>query len=143
MAAVAAPDAQRAWDAPALDPALFKAVLLIFVELMLVTAIALFFSTFSSPILAASFTLGLIIVGQFDADLKSFQTIVRAPLVGDLTRGLYLVLPNMAAFDVKAQVVHALPVSTGYLAITTAYGLSYVAALLVASMVIFAWRDFK
>lgn len=134
---------RKAWEAPPMDPAMLKAIFLIFVELMLVTAIALFFSTFSSPVLAASFTFGLIIVGQFDADLKNFQSVVHAPIVGDLTRGLYFALPNMAAFDVKAQVVHALPVTAGYLAITTAYGLSYIAALLVASMVIFAWRDFR
>src|SRR5947209_9477619 len=46
MAWGVAPDAAKAWDAPALDPALLKAIGLIFVELMLVTAIAWFFSTF-------------------------------------------------------------------------------------------------
>ena len=57
----------QSWDAPALDPALLKAVSLIFVELMLVTAIALFFSTFSTPMLSAAFTFGLFIVGHFSA----------------------------------------------------------------------------
>src|SRR4051794_22308 len=38
---------RAAWEAPALDPALMKAIVLIFAELMLVTALALFFSTFS------------------------------------------------------------------------------------------------
>src|SRR4051812_19061262 len=42
-------ESRAAWEAPALDPALLKALLLIFIELMLVTALALFFSTFSSP----------------------------------------------------------------------------------------------
>ena len=56
----AATAAMRAgWEAPAADPALLKAVFLIFVELMLVTAIALFFSTFSSPMLSAALTFGL------------------------------------------------------------------------------------
>ncbi len=50
------PGVQRAWDAPALDPALLKAVGLILVELMLVTSIAVFFSTFSTPMLSAAFT---------------------------------------------------------------------------------------
>src|SRR6185503_12929820 len=40
------------WDAPALDPNLLKPILLIFVELSLITAIALLFSTFSSPMLS-------------------------------------------------------------------------------------------
>ena len=56
MAWMAGPAAQ-AWEAPALDPAMLKAVGLTFVELAIVTAIALFFSTFSSPMLSAAFTI--------------------------------------------------------------------------------------
>ena len=69
----------RAWDAPALDPALLKAIALIFVELMLVTAIALFFSTFSTPMLSAALTFGLYIVGHFSGDLRNFQQVVDSP----------------------------------------------------------------
>ena len=46
-------------DAPAIDPAMLKADLLIFMELAVITAIAVFFSTFSTPILSATFTFGL------------------------------------------------------------------------------------
>src|SRR5688572_3342554 len=48
------PAFKASWETPGTDPALLKAMLLIFIELMLVTAIALFFSTFSSPILSAA-----------------------------------------------------------------------------------------
>jgi ABC-type transport system involved in multi-copper enzyme maturation permease subunit len=71
--------AQLAWDAPALDPALLKAVALILVELMLVTAMALFFSTFSTPMLSAAFTFGLFIAGHFSADLRNFDQVVDSP----------------------------------------------------------------
>ena len=60
-------DMRAAWDAPALDPALLKALALLFAELMLVTALALFFSTFSSPMLSAVLTFGLYIVGHLSA----------------------------------------------------------------------------
>ena len=59
MTWIESPDFKAAWDAPGTDPALLKAVFLIFIELMLVTAIALFFSTFSSPILSAALTFGV------------------------------------------------------------------------------------
>src|ERR1035437_1478934 len=49
---------RAAWEAPATDPALLKVFLLIYVQLLLVTAIALFFSTFSSPMLSAVLTFG-------------------------------------------------------------------------------------
>src|SRR5204863_2484475 len=100
----------QAWDAPALDPALLKAVVLIFVELMLVTAIALFFSTFSTPILSAAMTFGLYVAGHFSSDLRHFQDVVDSPVAARLARALYWVLPNLSQFDVKSEVVHGQPV---------------------------------
>jgi hypothetical protein len=71
---------QQAWDAPALDPAMLKALILILFELMIVTAIALFFSTFSTPILSAAFTFGLFIIGHFSTDLRNIgQVVSRRP----------------------------------------------------------------
>jgi ABC-type transport system involved in multi-copper enzyme maturation permease subunit len=131
------------WEAPGVDPRLLKATLLIFVELMLMTAVALFFSTFSSPILSAAFTFGVYIVGQFNADLKNFDKIVESKPAIWLARGLYHVLPDLSAFDVKTEVVHGLHVPAGYLLSTAAYGMVYIAALVIASVVIFARRDFK
>jgi ABC-type transport system involved in multi-copper enzyme maturation permease subunit len=134
---------QQAWDAPALDPAMLKALLLILLELMIITAIALFFSTFSTPILSAAFTVGLFIVGHFSSDLRNFEQVVESPAAAKLARGLYWVLPNLAQFDVKAQVVHAEPVPLGYIALTGLYAALYIAVLLLAAMVIFSRRDFK
>jgi ABC-type transport system involved in multi-copper enzyme maturation permease subunit len=136
-------DVQKAWDAPALDPAMLKALVLILIELMVVTALALFFSTFSTPMLSAAFTFALFIVGHFSTDLRNFQQVVDSPAAAKLARGLYWVLPNLAQFDVKAQVVHAQPVPLGYMALTIAYAALYIAVLLVAAMVIFSRRDFK
>ena len=134
---------QTAWDAPGVDPALLKALFLIFVELMLITALALFFSTFSTPILSAALTLGLYIVGHFNADLRNFEQVVDSRTVARLARGLYHVLPDLSAFDVKTQVVHGLPVPAGYLALTAGYGLLYIALLLIIATLIFSRRDFK
>ncbi len=52
-------------------------------------------------------------------------------------------LPNLAPFDVTAQVVHGLPVSARYMAVTIAYGLVYIAMLLIGGAMIFSRRDFK
>jgi ABC-type transport system involved in multi-copper enzyme maturation permease subunit len=137
------PDIQRSWDAPALDPAILKAIVLILVELMVITAIALFFSTFSTPILSAAFTFGFFIVGHFSTDLRNFQQVVDSPAAAKLALGLYWILPNLAQFDVKTQVVHAQPVPLGYIAVTSAYAALYIAVLLVAAVVIFSRRDFR
>lgn len=134
---------QHAWDAPAMDPALLKAIALIYVDIAVVTAVALFFSSYSSPMLSAAFTLGVYAVGQFNADLKRFDQIVDAPAAILLAKALYYVLPDFSRFDVKLAVVHGIPVTGAYLASTVLYALAYIAALLFAAMTIFARRDFK
>ena len=134
---------QSAWDAPAMDPALLKAVLLIFVDLAVVTAVALFFSTYSSPMLSAIFTLGVYLVGQFNADLKRFDAIVDSPAAIAVAKACYYVMPDFSRFDVKLAVVHGIPVSVAFIAATAAYAAVYIAALLFGAMVIFARRDFK
>ena len=134
---------QAGWDAPGIDPALLKAVFLIFVELMLITALALFFSTFSTPLLSAALTFGLYIVGHFNADLRNFEQVVDSRAAAWFARGLYHLLPDLSAFDIKTDVVHGLAVPAGYVAMTTAYGLTYIAVLLLVATVIFSRRDFK
>jgi ABC-type transport system involved in multi-copper enzyme maturation permease subunit len=137
------PSAKLGWEAPAADPAMLKAVWLTFVELSVVTAIALFFSTFSTPLLSAAFAFGLFVAGRFSADLRNFNQVVDSPAAAALAQGLYWVLPNLAPFDVRAQVVHAERVPATYLALTTAYGIVYIAALLASAAFIFSRRDFK
>ena len=143
MAWAAGPNAARAWDTPALDARMLKAVALTFVELAVVTAIALFFSTFSTAILSAALTFALFVAGRFSADLRNFNEVVDSPAAAALARGLYYVLPNLSPFDVRAEVVRGQLVPAGYLAITVAYGLVYIAMLLVAATFIFSRRDFK
>jgi ABC-type transport system involved in multi-copper enzyme maturation permease subunit len=134
---------QAVWDAPALDPALLKAIALIYVDLAVVTAVAVLFSTYSSPLLSAVFTLCIYVVGQFNEDLKRLDQIIGAPAAGIIGKACYYVLPDFAKFDVKLAVVHGVPVSDGYMLWTTAYALVYIAALLFGACLIFSRRDFK
>jgi ABC-type transport system involved in multi-copper enzyme maturation permease subunit len=137
------PEVQRAWDAPALDPALLTAIGLILLELLLITAIALFFSTFSTPLLSAAFTFGLFIVGHFSNDLRNFNQVLDSPAAVGLARAMYWVLPNLGQFDVKSQVVHGQPVPLGYVALTSGYAALYTAMLLSIAVYVFSRRDFK
>lgn len=134
---------KRSWEAPAMDPALLVAMYLILLSLMLVTAVALLFSTFSSPLLSAAMTLGVYVAGHFSQDLLNLDTVVEPGVTTTVGRLLYYVLPNLGAFDVKARVVHGLPVPLGEVVWDTGYGLVYIAALVLLSIAIFMRRDFK
>jgi len=131
------------WDAPGVDPRMLAAIGLTFVELSMVTAIALAFSTFSTPILSAAFTFGIFVAGRFSADLRNFNQVVDSPAAASLAGALYWVLPNLAPFDVRAQVVHGQPVTLDYLALTVGYGVLYIAAVLAVAVLVFSSRDFK
>jgi ABC-type transport system involved in multi-copper enzyme maturation permease subunit len=143
MAWILGPEAAKSPEAPALDPRLLHAIVLTFVELAVVTAIALFFSTFSTPMLSAALTFGLVIAGRFSGDLRNFNQVVESPAAARLAEGLYWILPNLASFDVRTQVVHGQAVPGGYMMLTIAYGLLYIAALLVPATLVFSRRDFK
>jgi ABC-type transport system involved in multi-copper enzyme maturation permease subunit len=143
MSWAADPSAKAAWERPAVDPDLLKAFALTFIELAVVTAIAVFFSTFSTPLLSAALTFGFFIAGRFSADLRNFNQVVDSPVAAALASGLYWILPNLAPFDIRGQVVHGQPVAAGYLAITAISGVLYAAALIVGAMLVFSRRDFK
>jgi ABC-type transport system involved in multi-copper enzyme maturation permease subunit len=130
-------------EAPVLDPQLLKAFGLLYVQLLVVTSVALFFSTFSSPILSAAFTFGLYIVGHFNSDLANFEAVVKSAAAGWLGKGLYYILPNLAPFDVKAAVVHGQQVTAAYVALTAGYGFLYAGAMVALAILIFSRRDFK
>ena len=134
-------EARRAWEAPAVDPALLKACFLILVQLLVVAAMALFFATLASPALAAAMTLGLYVGGHFNADLRALEDLVGPGLAASLATGASFVLPSLAPFNVTAEVVHAQPVPAGYIALTTATGLAYAALFLAGAMLVFSRRD--
>ena len=135
--------ARQARETPLFDPRMLVAVGLTLVQLMMVTAVAVFFSTFSTPTLSAALTLCVYVAGYFSADLRNFDQVVDSPAAQALARGLYYVVPNFAPFDVAPQVVHGVHVGWRYVGVTAAYGITYIAILMVMSVTIFSRRDFK
>jgi Cu-processing system permease protein len=138
-----AEEARRLWTVPALDPGLIKAIVLILVQFGVVTAIALFFSTFSSPFLSAALTFGLYVAGHFTADLRAFGDIIESPVASAVCSGVAYLLPNFAVLDVKTAVVHGRDVGWPYIAAGVGYGAAYAAVLVGGAIAIFSKRDFR
>jgi hypothetical protein len=92
---------------------------------------------------ATVLTLGLWVSGHFNADLRQFETVVDSAAVAWLARVVYYVTPNLAPFDVKAEVVYGLPVAASHVGYTLAYAAVYIGALLSGAAAIFTRRDFK
>jgi ABC-type transport system involved in multi-copper enzyme maturation permease subunit len=126
-----------------MEPALLKAVGLIFVELLVITAVAVMFSTFTTPTLSATFTLAIYIIGHLTDDLRALADKLHSDLTKVVLDGLYYTLPNLESFNVKGPAVHGIPIDPIYLVSTVAYGVTYSAVILILACVIFQRRDFK
>ncbi|MGC9056338.1 MAG: ABC transporter permease [Candidatus Saccharicenans sp.] len=118
------------------------AILYIFFELCLMTAVALLFSTFTTPILASLYSLGFYLIGHLSWSLEMLIKKVKSGAGRAILRLLYIVLPDLENFNFKTEVVHHLPIPTKLLGISFFYGLVYTAFLLILSMLIFRRRDF-
>ena len=129
--------------AQGVDLLLLKAIALIFVELMVITAVALLFSSFSTPFLSGLFTMAVFVIGHCSGDLKVIAMKSENFLLKHLTNFLYYFLPNLENFNIKGKVVHNIPVSGDYLFFSTSYGILYITVTLMLSMLIFHKRDFK
>jgi Cu-processing system permease protein len=121
---------------------LFQVVELIIVETLLVMAMALFFSTFSSSILSATMTLGLYVIGHLTTDLKSIAEKSHSQLTEAVLAALYYVCPNLELLNIKGQGASGALMEIGYQATATAYGLLYAGLLLTGACLIFQRRDF-
>lgn len=125
-----------------IESMLFKALGLIFMEFMVITAVALLCSTFTSATLSAIFTLATYVIGHLTADLKTFGEKMDEGMRA-VVSGLYYILPNLERFNLKGNVIHHIEVSGTDLLLIVVYGLTYVAFLLMSASIIFQRRDFR
>ena len=131
----------RGWDP--LIPTIWPAVLLIYIELMLLTATALLFSSFSSPALSALLTFMVFIIGHFSADLKSLANSLGGSGARWLFTGLYYLLPNLSNYSFITPAAHGRAPSLGFVFATALYAFVYIAVILAAATLVFSRRNFK
>ena len=128
----------RGW----LDLAITRAIALIFVELLMVTSIAILFSSFSTPILSSLFTVTFYLIGHLTWGLRLLADRVQGDLGKMVCRVLYGILPNLETLNVKGMVVHGEQVPLPQVAFGTIYGVSYAVIFLALAALVFRRRDF-
>ena len=132
---------RRSWEAPAADPALLAAVLLVGAELALLTAVALFFSTFSSSVVASVLlTLGVWVIGLESADLRQVGASAISPGV-KLASFIGWIVPAFSAFDVRSAVVHGQGVPAALVAWRLLYALVYSTMAVGGAVLVFSRRE--
>jgi ABC-type transport system involved in multi-copper enzyme maturation permease subunit len=125
-----------------------KAIVLSWLEVLTVAAIAIFFSSFSTPFLSGIFALALWVIGRLTPDLEAATTYAAAWIKGTTWLALKIV-PDVHLFAVSGRTldgsavsVHGDFVSWGYVAIAGGYGLGWIVGLLALAALLFHRRDF-
>jgi ABC-type transport system involved in multi-copper enzyme maturation permease subunit len=118
------------------------AVYFIVLQFVIVTALALLFSSFSSPLMSAVFAFSLFIVGAFAEDLRGFAGMTRGITRWIATTAAYLV-PNFSALNVITSVAHEQPVSGQLIFYNTVYALIYATMAICGAVLIFERRNLK
>lgn len=125
------------------DVSIVIAIYFILLALALVTALALFFSCFSSPMLSTLFTLAIYVTGIFAKDIRDFGDLTSSPLLKVFARVVYYLVPNFHNFNAITAAAHGEGIPFSLLAQNTLYAACYVTLLLLASSAIFSTRDLK
>ncbi len=120
------------------------AAIFLFLQLSLVTAVAITLGVFTSSLLATALTFGIYLMGNITQDLLQLGRLGSSPGIERLTQALYLILPDLSRLDLKNQAVYglaALP-ETNALLTNAGYGLIYIVMLLAIAILIFSQRQF-
>lgn len=117
-------------------------MLYLFIELMLMVAVALVFGVFTSSLLAALLSLGVYLMGHFSPDLVELGELSDNEGVKTLTQTLYLILPDLSQFNLKNDAVYGIVPPVAELASRALYGGLYTTVLLAIAVFVFSRRQF-
>jgi ABC-type transport system involved in multi-copper enzyme maturation permease subunit len=126
-----------------------RAILLLFGEVVVVTAIAVMFSSFSTPFLSGMLTFGLWIIGHFTPEARELIAKLADGASRFVLNALLRIVPDLHLFYVSGSMVagrnvtvHGEYVDWSYVASASAYGALYAGCALALAMLLFSRRDF-
>ena len=122
---------------------IWGAIVLIFLELTILTAVAILFSSFSSPALSALLTFFVFIIGNFSQSLKDFAANLGSSFTRLFFDFLYYALPNLSFYSFRTNAANGEVPSAAMLGGAVMYAVIYVFVLLVITIAIFSRRNFK
>ena len=125
---------------------LLKGPAMYFIQMCLLAAVGIFFSTFLPPLVNFFMSIGVFLVGTFFNPL--FQTLQEnkntAPFVKLVAQGVNTFLPNFANYNVQNPIINPtqqIQNEGRYFLGVTVYGLVYISILLIIGILIFDRRE--
>ncbi len=120
-----------------------KELSLIYLELLFVTALATFFSTFSTPVMSVLFTLSIWLAGHLGESLLELGKLTQNPLIAQLFSAIFYCLPDFAGLTkIRGQLLYGTNPGTEVLTYLITYVLAYVLMLLVLAAIVTERKEF-
>ncbi len=124
------------------DARILIALYFIVLQFVIICAVALLFSTFSSPLLSAIFAFSLFVIGSFADDLRGFASLTHG-LARWIAVGSAYLVPNFSALNIVSAVAHEQSIGAQLILQNTLYALFYSAMALSGAVLIFERRNLK
>jgi len=136
------------WQGVGVSSAIAKALVLAWFEVLTVAAIAIFFSSFSTPFLSGIFALAIWVIGRLTPDIElAIRT--GSPWIKSTAQVALWIVPDVHLFSPSGRVVegvatsvHGAFVDWSYVGLAGLHGLGYIVFLLALACVFFHRRDF-
>jgi ABC-type transport system involved in multi-copper enzyme maturation permease subunit len=124
-------------------PGILVYFVLLYMELLIITAISLLFSSFSTPILSSIFTISLYLIGQVLWTFNLFKDKLVNTFERIIAYFFYYILPNLDKFNVKTDVVMKGGVDWYQVLNAGLYAAVYITAVLILANLIFNKKEFQ
>ena len=107
----------------------FVSMGLLIMELMLLTAWATLFSTYSAPTTASAFTISIFTIGHLADDLWLLGSKSDSALLEQIVHVIYWVVPNFEVLSIRELSVHERVIPWSQVGSATGYGIVYSAVV--------------
>jgi hypothetical protein len=111
-------------------------------QLAMIAAVAVLFSSFTTSTLAAIFTLSFVVAGHLASDLVRYWA-KQGEAGAWIGKALYLVVPNLEALNFKEAMVYKDALPAGPTALAFAYGVLYATGVVAVAAAVFTRRDLR
>ncbi|MGD9562376.1 MAG: ABC transporter permease [Pyrinomonadaceae bacterium] len=118
-------------------------ITLIFLELTIITAVAIVFSTFSSPSLSALLTFLIFVIGHLSSSLRDLAAGLGSTAATIIFEVIYYLFPNLAHFSFRSESAVGMIPSSAMLGGGLVYAMVYSSIMLTVAVLIFNRRNFK
>ena len=122
---------------------IWAAILLIFLELTILTAVAIMFSSFSTPALSALLTFLVFVIGHFSSSLRDMSQEIGSKQAAVFFDAIYYLLPNLSHFSFITETSSGMTPPAQMFGGAFLYAFVYDIILLTVTVIIFSRRNFK